>query len=362
VVNVFFVGSPLEYVNALEARARFRVPREDALLVVLQTYELAREGGDLQLLAAVEREQWAEVRIFVRPRSSPVEALRVQRAAIRLAEALGPVERIFFGGYLSTVRRDFVNRITCRERVLLDEGSSTLAVMDVRRRLGGDARFRAAAERLNFPRRRDRLLRGGALRHLVMRLLGVRDEHPGDLTYFTVYDVDPPGADRVVAHDYRHLRSRVEERPVSEDVLVLGGPLWEERIAASLAINLRVLEGIRRHYPGARLLYKPHRHEHPGKVARVRDELGYELLHSDLPVELWLLRCPERPRALVGIYTSALATCARLFGPKLGLVAAVLPPEWLGDTYREHAARIVEDLRRTWGPRIALLPVASPPG
>jgi len=358
-VDVFFVGSPLEYVNALEARARFGVPRKEALLVVLQTYELGREGGDLQLLAAIEREQWADVRIFVRPRSSPLEALRVQRAIARLAEALGPVERVFFGGYLSTVRRDFVNRLACRERILLDEGSSTLEVVDLRRRRGGDPRFRASGERLNFPRRRDRLLRGGLLRHRLMRLLGVRDEHPGELTYFSVYDLDPPGSDRVVANDYRHLRARVEERPVSQDVLVLGGPLWEERIAVSLDVNLRVLEGIRRHYPGARLLYKPHRHESPAKVARVRDELGYELLHSDLPVELWLLRCSERPRALVGIYTSALATCARLFGPDLDLVAAVLPPEWLGDTYRDHAARIVDDLRRTWGPRIELLPVAS---
>lgn len=328
-VDLFVAGSPLQVLNALEARHRFGIPAERAVLLLLPLQY--REGDLDQLRALVEEGDWRGVRWVSarggghgaraggqRPLPARLAAFRrFAREATRAARGWGPVGRVFLGHYGDKWMRHVALSSGARETVLLDDGMATLTVAE--RRLAGAGPEAAHARRL-----RARLARG-----VKERVFGARFDEIPRVTFFTAFDIRVRPGDAVVANPYARVRGRLAAGE-AEGVLFLGMPLVELGLVRE-AVYLEALRRARAHYGAEPVAYAPHRAEDPARLEAVCAAAGMTPRPLGLPVEWALANGAGHPRVLASFYSSGLESCRRIFGDRLEVAAFRLPPESILD-------------------------------
>ncbi len=314
-MNVFFVLSPLQLINVLEAKAFFGT--EDNTLIVLrdtsQGYPISMFK---RLIGASEWDRIIYLTTFddetITTFNRPYEYYRVykmRRLLDKLAASLGPVQNLFIGHYTEPAARHFINVLSYTTCYLVDDGSNTLGVNTERKRLG---------TRYALPLRT-------ALRNAV---LGLRPDQPEALTFFTVYDLEPLPGDTVVPNTYTHFRQLIKEVPQSDEVWFLGEPLSRDRYVTR-AVYLDYLALAKDFYRDYRFVYLPHSREERTDVDDLQRILGCEVRRYGLPVEVALSRAAARPREIVSFITAAISTCAAMFGETLPLTSLYLEPRHL---------------------------------
>ncbi len=340
-MNVFLLTSPMQLINALEARHHFGLAPEACVLVALPKTPVS-----LRQLQAIAGEQgaWGATHLWPlfdvegddapggmgRARRAWRSRARRRRRAAQLralAQRLGRVERVFLGLYYQKLMRHFANVTAADEVVLLDDGAGTL----------GNNRWRKErAFSLAHQPWQKRLV--GRLR---AALYGVDLGEVEHVTFFTSFDIDVDARDRQVRHDYARLRAQAQEKPLSEAVYFLGQPLVEFGIVSEdvYAAGLRAADA---YFAGRPVTYIPHRNESREAPARAQiAALGWALQSFDLPIEYELCARGPLPSAVAGFYTSALVNCQTIFRDRMELVAFRFGPEQLNAGYRaEHAQEI----------------------
>lgn len=197
----------------------------------------------------------------------------------------------------------------------------------------------------------------------------VPDERaPRGLTLFTAYAdaVRAAAEDRVIANEYGFLRSRLAGLAVDPElVVVAGSPFTEPGVDLSVVADLRVARDLirtaQKRFPGARLVYAPHRREKADKLVILRAEV--DVHEFDVPFELAPLELGALPAAVVGFHSSLLVNLARLYAdfPEVAMLA-VRPPEELFDPARASARAAAFDFltQHTLG-RVEVVPLPLDP-
>lgn len=331
---VFLVASPLQLLNAAEARHHFGIAGAEAHLVL---FPFVYQEGNTDLLRRLAAQgEWGSVREMLPGGPAAAGPTGWSWAAVRgswrrLAQAaraareVGPVDFVFLGNYRDHMMRHFAQRARHRRVVALDDGMSTLAIVRAR------GRTTSARPRLTMRRRMETLM-GGRF---------------GDLpcvTFFSVYRLHAPAGDQVVTHAYAHLRGQVAEAARSEAVYFLGSPFVDLGMYG-LEEYLDLMSAAAARFPSRPLVYMPHRAESPATLAEVARRTPFRVERPEFPIEWELARAAVRPRTLCGWYSSALENCHRIFGPSLQIVSLRLPaprpgqavPAWWSDVDKAYA-------------------------
>jgi hypothetical protein len=327
VVNLFFVETPLQVINAIEAKHTLALDDNHLMVLLTDIYPL-----DLfrPLLAG---EQWDSIRyVDAQARSRSPVAQRVERhlsprlrnyqGTLRLrqlrqmldalARAYGHARRLLIGNYSVDHMRHLANVLRYDELLLLDDGTGTLGIAQIRAGCapGGDP-----TDRLPLRKR------------LVRRLIGWRLAHPDRATFFTMYDVQGGADDTIVRHSYEHFRTQASSRERTEDVFFLGMTLYFEGITEDAYFDQ--LRRVGHHYAGRSLIYVPHKGEPRERIERVRAELGWVVRRFDVPIEFQLAMRGPLPGILASFFSSALENCRLIFGDELQIEAVYLDPALL---------------------------------
>jgi hypothetical protein len=292
-MNVFLVTSPLQLLNALEAQRHFRLPVEvcDLLLLVRGS-----PGNRQQLTRLVDASDWNRMHVVSRSRGNGfLDWLSMQK---RLAAfGRGPVERLFVGNYLSELQRPMVRKLAPRSVWSLDDGTATLWVDELRRKIGQC-------------REETRLRLAPLLRRI---LFGVKDAHVDRLNYFTIYPVHPRPGEEVVKNTYERLRDLPKSWQRIEEVYFLGEPYSEDKIMPSVEVYMHYLEDVREHFGDSPMVYLPHRREDAGKLKVIERGLGVTIKSFGMPVEYALCKHGLRAACIGSFVSSALGNCQVIF-------------------------------------------------
>lgn len=323
-MNVFFVFSPLQLVNALEAKAFFEtknnvlvVVREDCLVYTLSSYGHlldVRAWDDLHYLFATGPESTEDI---PNPRWFYLR-WSLRRRLDRLIASLGPTETLFMGRYAEPIQRHIVNRLAHRTLYLLDDGTDTLLINDRRKHSGKIS-----------------LSPKGAVS---LFLLGLRNAEAERVTFFSAYDIDVRTGDTLVRNRYTSFRAGIAETAQGDEVWFLGQPLVADAYLTQETYT-EYLAAAKAAYPEGQFVYVPHSREPEADVAELRRALGCEVRRYGLPIEHVLSTVSVRPRELVSLFTSALPNCAAMFGELLPLTAVYLEPQHL-----RHSRAFVESV------------------
>lgn len=329
-MNVFLVLSPLQVLNAVEAKAFFGT--QDNVLVALRHTTQGYPISDFKRV--VDETDWNGVYYLSTYDEERVQLIGKvhwaylswvqQRRLERLAARLGRVEGLFVGSYLEPIVRHFSNALPHEALYLLDSGTDTFLVNKAR---GQTSTFAASPSWKTW---------------LVNKLTRTRDQQADRVTFFTVYGLLEVGAkDRLVLNRYEHFRRRVSGTAVSDEIWFLGEPLVLNGYFGEV-VYLDYLERLRRFYAGKRFVYLPHSREQEADVQRIGERLGCEVRRYGVPVELALSRADPRPFEVASLICTALTNLHVMFGPTLQLTSVYVAPEHLqighdyfADIYRQ---------------------------
>lgn len=314
-MNVFLVLTPLQLINAREAKEFFGT-LDNTLIVLRHTtvgypvsmFKRLIEDGDwdrIYFLSTYDDESVLKVNI-------PYYTLLSRRQRKRLdalAASLGTAQGLFIGQDHEPMARHLSNVLPYETLYLIDDGTYTLETNNERKQ---PVDSRTGFEKLKAA--------------VKSRIIGWNNDEAERVTFFTAYDIDPRPGDAVVPNRYVHFRRRIANAAPNGEVWFLGGPLTLDGYVTD-ETYLRYLSSARRYYGEKRFVYLPHSREQDADVERVRAALGCEVRHSGLPVELALSRAQGHPEHVVSFISSALHNLHVMFGPKLQLASVYLEPE-----------------------------------
>jgi glycosyltransferase involved in cell wall biosynthesis len=347
--SVFLVETPLQLLNAIEARHYFQI--EKAHLRILTSPPFPHAA----FAPLLEDGHWASVEHAAirstQPHSSPamlvgksplakvfeyrdyVEQAYRRHLLNRWAQALGAVGHIFLGGYMQPYMKHFANVLPHRRLIALDDGTDTLRVNQGRllpkptHSPVGIARVKARAH----------------------RLLHDWDTSEAErLTFFTGYDLETRSTDSVIKNEYAYVRSRTPSRTAFRDLMFLGQPLVEDGYL-SVDAYVHHIENALAFLRATDVIYVPHPRESADTVERVARTTCVQVERFDVPVELQMACYSGPPRRLASFFCSALDNARLIFGPHVLITAFRIPPNdlltartFVQDVYEYFAAHVGE--------------------
>lgn len=317
---ICLVESPLQVLNALEARARFGSAPERTWLLLLDNPKWSSQRGLTQTSRAASLEPWARFdTVSMAPATGRLAGLEwylhVRRWSGRATHQFRDVDTVFVGNYESPAMLHVANVLRPRRVVILDDGTQSV-------RIGHERRAGLAIRALRQPGRR-----------AVYRLLGLDIAPYLSLVFFSAYDIQPGADDDLVPCTYDHLRSRLCRHDVSDHAVFLGNPVVEDgdMTIETYVTHLRQVVASLGPHP---VVYRSHRREQTSKLERLARDVGVPIHEPDDVIEVDLLSGAERASIIASFYSSALLTCGRLLQEPARVVCFRLPERAIVESRR----------------------------
>lgn len=320
--DLFIVETPLQLLNAQEARRHFAPATAHLLLLLSPPFPRARFD------ALADRSLWATVRSVVTrtvsdeqddlltdqamSRSRFIRKLTrqiVRRARLeRLIRSYGRLERLFIGNYIKNDMQHFANLGTYGELVVLDDGTDTIRANE-RRRIAPEPTLPGS---MTLGKRLRQAFRS--------RYVDWNQRQVPALTFFSTYGLSVTARDRLVRHDYRFLRARFVSGRAENVAFFLGQPLAQDGYLTPEAYVTAVQDAARL-LDGTPVVYIPHPRESEQSVQRIQSEVGLPIRRFEGPIEIVIAVQGIRPRVLASFFCSALENCAVICGTHLTIKA-----------------------------------------
>jgi hypothetical protein len=324
VKSVFLVKTPLQLLNAVEAKYHFSLNTRDCVLIIMGD----RKSQPQILRLADDIHEWGDVLILNRTSlffGNPM--LQTEGSALldrlwlsklfrksffyvrrlnRISRYLGEVEYIFAGYARYIYMRHFINMTPHKEVFLLDDGNGTIQLAKERRE-----QFDSVA---SLPWRKKIKLLGKRY------LQGVKDKEAERLGYFTIYDIQSGPNDFVVKNTFEWIRKSGAARAVEDLVYFIGSPVSETRIM-SQPDYLKNIAKVRDYYREREFVYIAHRRESKANLDQISRELNIRVINFDFPLEYQLAVVGPKPKILASFVSSALDSCRLILDDDVRIVA-----------------------------------------
>ncbi|MFM8727626.1 MAG: hypothetical protein ACKON9_21150 [Planctomycetaceae bacterium] len=299
--NLFLACTPLQILNAAEARDRFH-PHDDNFLVVFHSPRSAKKQTRLAELSADAIDQrWTQTWNL---RLSRLSQLLFPFTARKLQQQIGPCHSLWTGGF-QTQQRHLINSFPHQQLFVFDGGAGVLQ------------------SAVNSWRNQS-----SARRSLKQFIPGQNTRLP-DLSrarFFTSYALDMP-PESIITNDYRIFRQQVSAKlPVRDEIVFLSQPLQRD-----LGLNLDVAATVAaamQHHNASRCRFILHPRETSGppnaeKLPYLADFFG--------------LRDGYLPKAFVTWMSSVARSLPAIYGRPVTCfdIRPLMPPETPPDYLRE---------------------------
>lgn len=321
--NIFLIKTPLQLLNAVEAKHKFNLKSDDCALIIMGD----RKSQPQILSLANAMDEWGKVIILntvnlfygdpfeskgcTESDNQPTSAFLSKsffnvRRLNRISKYLGSVENIFIGYARYVYMRHFVNTTPHKKTFLLDDGNATIKLAKERREGLGSPVYHGFLKKLKIFFKR--------------YLQGVKDGSRDSLCFFTVYDVIPGKNDEVIKNDFEYIKSNLGALETTNDVYFLGSPLCEAGIMSQESY-LNHIQRVKDFYKNKILIYIAHRRESSESLNKIKQDLNINVVLYDYPIEYQLAMIGPRPAILASFISSALLNCSYIFGEGLDVVA-----------------------------------------
>ncbi|NOQ90418.1 MAG: hypothetical protein GQ549_05685 [Gammaproteobacteria bacterium] len=315
--SVFLVKTPLQLLNALEARYHFVIPKQDSVLIIMGD----RKSQPQILALAQAMHEWGSVIVLNQMNLFFGDPLKCEhlpwykdlfssnvfsksfsnvRRLNRINKRLGKVDYIFIGYARYIYMTHFMNVMPHNKTVLLDDGNATLQLAIERKQgvlpsLKFKKKIKLAAKKL-FQR--------------------VKDEARENLIFFTMYDIAVANNDQLVRNSFKKIKSDINERGLTDDIYFVGSPISESNFVSEQTY-LDQLKKIKEYYCGKNLIYIAHRREHPEKLKKISQLLQINTIIFEYPIEYQLAIVGPRPKVLASFFSSAIDSCQLIFADSI---------------------------------------------
>jgi len=283
--NIFIVRSPLQIINAIEAREHFKL-QNTVLVMMLDKAECLNAD---QMRDALKISAWDEV-ISYQP----------QQKASSLSEQVQLIKRLkkdeydyMFSGDFGTVNKIMMANLNAKEIFLIDDGTATIVI------------HQKLFEKQSAPlRKKAKLLR--------YRLFGLKSRIKNTINFFTCYDLKSIKDEQIVENSYQYMQKKyLKELEQDNKTYVLGQNLTQVKFMDDKTY-VSYVKKIISHYSGE-IIYIPHRTEIISESLRGLFNERFKLQMTEGPIELVFLKDAIYPSRVISFVSSALFTLNKIF-------------------------------------------------
>lgn len=311
--NLFVVESPLQLLNAIEAKHFFH--DTSSILVVRYT----KNGyGNRQINNLLELTKWDKVLGF--KYSGKADFLK-SLFVIKKLRSNNNFTNIFLGDYRNHWMKLFIANLTYDNVYLLDDGAGTLFLQ---KSLSPDIISRGK--------------QASIIKKLLLNSLSLKDYLKGDdiLHLFTMFDLTSHQGQKVIKNRFDFLKSLIKDGIAWEEdkIFFLGSNLSEMKIV-SQEFYVKFIGIIREHYKNMEMVYIPHRGEDVSKLRDIKDKYKICIKKFDHIIEVAFVLENIKPLHIASFYSVALYTLRQIY-PDTRIDAILLPDAELDFQYRQN--------------------------
>ena len=184
---------------------------------------------------------------------------------------LNSYDYYFIGDYLSNFIKQLIRFMPLKKIVLLDDGVATFKVQK-------------ELNKNNLP-----------------------------LTLFTIFNIRPINNKQLIIHNsFKALKSRYSSAKKKEIDIFIGGKLINIGLLDS-SIYIKILKNTLKDSKGNKILYFPHRGESKKFLNDISNLKNIELVYSELPIELYLLKYQIFPNNIYSIISTVLFSLSIIY-------------------------------------------------
>ncbi len=335
-MNVFFIGTPLQLLNATEAKHALQLSNNHLIVALDFTFW---PPTDI-FTRLIQENEWESVRYLTlrdvrKEFYSPYLGVRISkrisnyrqqyrqyrnRALIdKFARSITTVSNLVLGSYHGDHSRHLANRLNYEALYLVDDGTDVLLINDERKGKCETERRWQNGNRQMSPWR-------GIKARVRRTILEWDQRQAAKLTFFSAYDLETRSEDRLIKNDYVHFRKSIRAGNGDGSCFFLGQCLARDGFLSDDAY-LKYLQKVRSHFGRNPIIYVPHPRESEEAVNRINQQLGFIIKRLSVPIEWHLLRNGANPSILASFFCSALVSCAKIYGRRFDFKAFYLEPE-----------------------------------
>jgi hypothetical protein len=322
--SFFLIKSPLQLLNAIEAKHYFKMDSKDCILIIF-----GDKKSYPQMLNLVKlHDLWSSVvvvdklSIFISKKNlrnfngldnRELFFSNIQRSSFfaitklnKLASLYRDANFVFVGDNHNSIMRHFINSVSHKKTVLLDDGVGAMYMASLRKQ-GEDAN-----PDLKFTKK---------IKLIAKRLFqGLKDQQSESVIFFSAYNLDLSEKDELIRNNYAFLNKKSKSLEKTDSVYFIGGSLSEGGVVP--AINyLKQLKMVRDKYKGQKFVYIAHRRESTEKLNKIQTQLDIEICFFDYPLEYQLAMIGPLPKVLVSFVSSALENLRIIMGDQLKVIS-----------------------------------------
>lgn len=319
--SVFLIKSPLQLLNALEARFYFDLSIDECVLIIMSD----RKSQPQILKLVCDLEPWAEVILLEDVNLLSSNIFNVDKAAVstgvdlflqrsffytyrlnKVSKYLGGADYIFIGYERSEYMRHFINITQHNMAVLLDDGVVTIDIARERNEGSDNVKNIAFSKKIRLSLKR--------------YFQGLKDYKIDSLCFFTAYNIKAGAKDKVIKNSYKYLRDAAGRAAEIDLVYFIGAPLSEAGILDQ-SKYFEYLKKVRDYFKGKNLVYIAHRRESKGHLNEIEEKLGFNVKSFGYPIEYQIIKYGPKPNVIASFVSSALDSCRLILGDDIKIIS-----------------------------------------
>jgi len=285
--NLFIARSPLQLLNAIEAKEHFHTSHTILLLINDSNSVNSAQMESLSTLSSFD-----EVIHLDNTRSSKISKFSRQYFLIKKLQN-NHYDHLFTGDY-GTINQIILANLHLKSLYLLDDGTMTLITHKTKLNP-------------NHPIKWDKKVK--LLRY---KLFGLKTKHQHTVHLFTGFTLQPHGSEKIVTNNYNFLKTTYLKTAQKDDSLyLLGQPMTEAKYMSD-EVYVDYLKRIIRHY-NKPIIYIPHRTEIISENLKALVNENFILQKNEGPIEIVFLSKRIYPMHVVSFFSTALFNLKKIF-------------------------------------------------
>ncbi len=280
--NLFIVKSPLQLMNAIEAKEYFR--SKNNILVLMN----ANATNDKQMQTVLALSKWDKIITYAPSNkgSTLLEQVKLIRALKKES-----YHYLFTGDY-GTFNQVLMANLTVDDYYLIDDGTKSI---EIHKQLLNPLKVSLSKK----------------LKLLRYTLFGLKTSIQKPINFFTCYNLTQIKDEQIIPNNYDYLQSIFTPQEGQDEVIYLLGQNIDNKWMKK-GKYIEYLQKIKSHY-SKKIIYMPHRHEIISDELKELFDENFVLQYNDIPIEIYFLEKNIYPSHIISFTSSALFNLDKIY-------------------------------------------------
>ncbi|MDD5156440.1 polysialyltransferase family glycosyltransferase [Sulfurimonas sp.] len=289
--NLFIVRSPLQLMNAIEAKEHFSTKHNILLIMHDSTINpISTNSTQMQLVSKLS--MFDEEIDFYYPNKSKFSKLSSQAKLIKKLQQKN-YEHIFTGDY-GTINQLIIANLKTISTYLLDDGTMTMTTHANKLHPNHKSSWEQKIKLLRY------------------KIFGLNTNQNNPVNLFTNYHIIPHGHEKIITNNYSYFKKTYTEKAFKDERIYL---LGQSFTSGKTMTDIKYVNYIKKiiDYYKKEIIYIPHRAEIISDRLKALTSDQFTIQKNEGPIEIVFLSRNIYPMHVVSFYSSALFNLEKIF-------------------------------------------------